>query len=235
MRCPGQDWGYWSGEVAFEVPCPKCDAPVEFFRDETSARCSKCGHRFPNPRLSFDCGKWCSFADQCLGRVPEVQPATDPGEGALAGLLIRAVKAALGTDQARITRALMVFHQARELLAVEGGDPRVVLAAALLLEFGRGQSDGPAKARQTLEDVGLDRDTADCVWHIIDSQRAGKQPDTIEAKIVADAELLASLAAEHTATDLDRLREKAEDGLKTESARQRARRLLQNPSKTPAR
>jgi len=57
MRCPGQDTQYWSGEVAFEAPCPKCGREVEFFKDESSGRCPDCGHKFKNPRVSFDCAK----------------------------------------------------------------------------------------------------------------------------------------------------------------------------------
>ena len=189
MRCPGQDWSSWTGEVAFETPCPKCDASVEFFKDETSGRCTKCGHGFQNPRISFDCAKWCSFAEECLGFVPQREARLDPGEGALAGRLIRAIKDEFDTDQARIAKALMVFRQARELLSKEGGDPRIILAAALLLETAAdkpgpvvgsaakpsGKTQGTAKARQILEEIGLDRDTTDCICHIIDSHQTGKQ------------------------------------------------------------
>jgi len=298
MRCPGQDWSYWTGEVAFEAPCPKCDAAVEFFKDETSGRCPKCGHRFRNPRFSFDCAQWCSFAEECLGFVPDRQEASDPGQGALAGRLIRAIKDEFDSDQARIARALMVFRQASELLSKEGGDPRIIVAAALLLEIGTdrprhvggsadvvagsadvvagsddvvagsddvvaglltephsgvrdprrtrglltephsgvrdprltrppGETPATAKARQILEDVGLDHDTTDCVCHVLDSRRMGKQLDTIEFRVVSDSEFLAKLAAAKNAGgNPDRLLELAEGRLKTESGKQRARRLL---------
>lgn len=260
MRCPGQDWSYWTGEVAFEAPCPRCNAAVEFFKDETSGRCPKCGHRFRNPRVSFDCAQWCSFAEECLGFVPDRQETSDPGRGALAGRLIRAIKDEFDSDQARIARALMVLRQASELLSKEGGDPRIIVAAALLLEIGMdrprhaggsadvvaglltephggvrdprltrppGETPGTAKARQILEDVGLDQDTTDCVCHVLDSRRMGKQLDTIEFQVVSDSEFLAKLAAAKNAVgNPDRLLELAEGRLKTESGKQRARRLL---------
>ena len=241
MRCPGQDWSYWTGEVAFEAPCPKCNAAVEFFKDETSGRCPKCGHRFRNPKVSFDCAKWCSFAEECLGFVPDRQETSDPCQGALAGRLIRAIKDEFDSDQARIARALMVFRQASELLSKEGGDPRIIAAAALLLEIGMdrprhapesalkppGETPGTVKARQILEDVGLDQDTTDCVCHVLDSRRMGKQLDTIEFRVVSDSEFLAKLAAAKDAGgDPHRLLELAEGRLTTESGRQRARRLL---------
>ncbi len=220
MRCPGQDRSYWTGDVVFEAPCPKCDAAVEFFKDETSGRCPKCSHKFNNPRVSFDCAKWCSFAEECLGFVPQREVTSDPGEGALAGRLIREIKDEFHTDQARIAKALAVFRQARELLSKEGGDPRIILAAALLLET--------ARARQILEEIGLDQDTTDCVCHIIHGRRTGKQLDTVEFKVVFDSALLAKLvAAEQAGGDRDRLLEMAQDRLKTESGKKSARRLFQ--------
>jgi hypothetical protein len=241
MRCPGQDWSQWTGEVAFEAPCPKCDAAVEFFKDETSGRCPKCGHRFKNPRVSFDCAKWCSFAEECLGFVPEREERPDPGQGALAGRLIRAIKDQFDTEQARIAKALAVFRQARELLSKEGGDPRIILAAALLLEIAaekpaRGaesvakppdEIQSAARVRQILEEIGLDADTTDCVCHIIDGRRTGKDLDTVEFKVVADSELLAKLtAAKEAGGDPEKLIEIAQQRLKTESGKQRARRLF---------
>jgi hypothetical protein len=204
MKCPGQDPGYWTGEVVFEAPCPKCDSAVEFFKDETSGRCRHCGHRFRNPKVSFDCAQWCAYAEQCLGFVPEREAPSDPGEGALAGRLVRAVKDALAVDQARLSRALRLFQYARELLAGEGGDPRVVLVAATLLEIVAGQAEGMADARRILREIALDQDTADCVCHLLDSFRAGQELDTMEFKIVADADTLVKLAAEDRIDAADR-------------------------------
>ncbi len=232
MRCPGQDWSQWTGEFAFEASCPKCDAPVEFFKDETAGRCPNCGHRFQNPRASFDCAQWCSFAEECLGFAPERQSLSDPGKGALAGRLIRAIKDEFHTQQDRIAKALGVFRQAGELLSKEGGDPRIILAAALLLETAQHDAGDITTARQILQEVGLQEDTAVCVCHMIDSHRSDKPLDTIEYKVVADAEFLAKLAAaKHAGGNPRRLLELAEARLQTESAKQRARGLLRSAPK----
>ena len=85
MRCPGQDMRYWQGDAAFEVPCPKCGRSVELFKDESSARCTQCGHRFRNPRLNLQCAEWCAHAKECLGFLLDGRETANLGGGALAG------------------------------------------------------------------------------------------------------------------------------------------------------
>ena len=209
MRCPGQDAQYWTGEVAFETPCPKCGGSVEFFKDESSGRCGNCGHRFRNPRVSFDCAKWCAYAEQCVGIVPDRQMPVNPGEGALASLLIQAVKQEYDRDQTRLARALTAFQYARELLSQEGGDPRIVFAATLCLEVGMetafqarraaehesALAGSAARVKRLLTPIGLDADTIECVWNIIRSHWTGEELDTTEFKVVWDSYVLAELAS----------------------------------------
>ena len=233
MRCPGQDWRYWKEDAVFEVPCPECGAAVEFFKDETSGRCCQCGHRFRNPGIDFGCAKWCALAEECLGFVPERELPTDSGEGALAGRLIQEVKQAFEADLARLTHSLKVFHYAKELVSKQGGDPRVVLAAALLLDVAvsdattEGETRAPSRAKQILDEIGADADTIERVCHIVGSHQAGTELDTIEFMIVRDADTLARLAKEGPGDDLNRLAKYIEKQLKTDAAKQKARALLQ--------
>lgn len=240
---------YWKPDVVFETPCPKCDAAVEFFKDETSGRCPRCGHRFKNPRISFDCAKWCVCAEECLGSVPEGSLPVNPSEGALAIRLIQAVKQEFAADQARIGHALMVFQHARELLSKQGGDPRIVLAAALLLDLSTpnpkpasdsggppiAQTDSTTRARRIMEGIGFDEGTVDCVCHLMDRHREGKELDTIEFKIVSDADMLEKLAAEKRAGQSEELQEMVGSRLKTGAGKARARSLLQISPGTPDR
>ncbi|MCK5578663.1 MAG: hypothetical protein KAI63_03970 [Planctomycetes bacterium] len=75
MQCPGQDKAFWKPEDIFEVKCPKCQAMVEFWKDDVFRRCKKCQHRFRNPKLDLGCAEWCKFAKYCLGQdvqsIPE--------------------------------------------------------------------------------------------------------------------------------------------------------------------
>jgi hypothetical protein len=65
-RCPGQDTRFWNSEDIFEVACPACSEPVEFFKTDSLRRCDHCGYRFTNPRLNFGCAEWCPAARDCL-------------------------------------------------------------------------------------------------------------------------------------------------------------------------
>jgi hypothetical protein len=234
MRCPGQDPRYWRQDAVFEVPCPECGAAVELFKDESTGRCTSCGHKFPNPGIDFGCAKWCSLAEQCVGFIPEGQLTSGPKEGALAGRLIQEVKEAFGADPDRVGRSLRVYHYAKELTSKEGGDPRVVLAAALLLGIGSAtpgpqttdRPGRPSRARQILQQIGAGDETIGRVCRIVESHQAGRPADSIEFRIVQDADALARLAAEAPAAALDALEDAANAWLHTDAAKEKARTLF---------
>ena len=45
--------------------CPSCDQEVEFFSDETEAKCSECGHIL-HREATKSCVSWCEYAEKCL-------------------------------------------------------------------------------------------------------------------------------------------------------------------------
>lgn len=82
LKCPGQDFRFWTPEDIYEVPCPACENPVEFFKNDTLRKCEKCGYQFANPRLNLGCAEWCPAAADCLavqqGLIPPKGPKTAP-------------------------------------------------------------------------------------------------------------------------------------------------------------
>jgi len=218
MQCPGQDRAYWKADAVFEVPCPQCGASVEFFKDESSGRCRSCGHRFLNPGADFGCAQWCSLAKECVGFAPNRGPAADATEGALAARLIQAIREESDGESARVARAVTVFRFAKELVVQEGGDPRVVLAAALLLE-------SAAKARGILLGIGMDEPTIERVCQIVEHSRMGRELETIEFKVVWDSDLLARLASGEPDRGQEAPERAVEPRLKTEAGRAMARRF----------
>jgi endogenous inhibitor of DNA gyrase (YacG/DUF329 family) len=67
--CPGSDRSSWTPDDIYEVPCPRCGAPVEFFKDDARRRCPSCGASLANPKREPGCADWCAAAEKCsLGR-----------------------------------------------------------------------------------------------------------------------------------------------------------------------
>jgi hypothetical protein len=65
-KCPGQDSRFWKTSDIYALPCPRCGASVEFFKDDRSRKCTACRVRFKNPRLDMGCAKWCPYAAECI-------------------------------------------------------------------------------------------------------------------------------------------------------------------------
>ncbi|MDQ7842062.1 MAG: phosphohydrolase [bacterium] len=182
-QCPGQDRRYWKPADVFESPCSCCGEPLEFWKDDPRRRCHACGGIVSNPRFDLGCAQWCQFAANCLG-----QPAGDAGE-ALVDALIREMRVVFGDDQRRIRHALAVLDYAEQILAGEGGDPLIVRAAAVLHE-------GPPIARPILERLGVDAERAGHVLRIIGSNQSVRDGDTLESRILWDADRLANISEE---------------------------------------
>ncbi|GAB4258303.1 hypothetical protein [Deferrisoma sp.] len=66
-KCPGQDTQMWGHDAIFDVECPKCHTPIEFFKDEVRRRCKSCGEVVFNDRMDLGCAKWCPSAASCVG------------------------------------------------------------------------------------------------------------------------------------------------------------------------
>jgi hypothetical protein len=208
MKCPGQDRGYWKADAVFEIPCPQCGVPVELFKDEATGHCPRCDCRFANPGVEIGCAAWCALAQECLGVAPQPQAFMRP-EGALAARLIHALEERFQSDRPRFARTLKVFQFAKSLVAKQGGDPRVVLAAALLLELvirrspsasapggsAEGSVSGAAEARRLLKQNGVDEETSQRIDDILTSYCGGLELDTPEFRVVCEAARMADLPA----------------------------------------
>ena len=152
MKCPGQDTRYWGPEAISETNCPKCGGPVEFFKDESSRKCRKCGEKVLNPKMDFGCAVYCKFASQCLGgdMPPELLAKRND---MLKDRVATEVKKFLGRNFKRIGRMLKVIGYAEKIQKSEGGDPAIVtLAACLSVMAGISTGTGMDGARFSEED-----------------------------------------------------------------------------------
>ena len=217
---------------------------VELFRDEGSGRCRNCGHRFPNPKAAFGCAKWCPQAKECVGLYPPKVVPDGTADRSLAARLIQAVEKELADDPPRLAHALLVFQHAKHLLEREGGDPRVVLAAVLLLPLIPGDltswdstGDSPTCllagspiARQILREVGYQGDAIRGVCQVMWAFRTAEERNTLDLQVVSDAQRLTELTGQDRGITREHLEDIIRRDFHTSAGKQRARELFTEPS-----
>jgi hypothetical protein len=240
MKCPGQDTRYWKPGAIFEATCPKCGHEVEFFKDDTTRRCKKCGHRFANPEMDFGCASYCQYAQQCIGSLPA--ELISKREDFLKDRVAVEMKRYFGQDFKRIGHAANVARYAERIVKEEKGDPAVVLCAAYLNGIGideaeRRYSDTAARyhqkegipiAREILTRLGARGELVDEVCHIIGHHHDPEDEESLNFKIVYDADLIVSLEEQHKdrKADVARLAEIIEKDMLTDAGTRLARRAL---------
>jgi putative nucleotidyltransferase with HDIG domain len=103
--------------------------------------------------------------------------------------LIREMKSIFGSDQKRINHALAVLNYAEQIQAVEGGDPLIVKAAAILHDIGIAEAErkygssagnyqeieGPPIALKILKNYGLANEIIEHICKIIANQPQRKR------------------------------------------------------------
>lgn len=201
MKCPGQDSRFWGREAIFEAPCPQCGTKVEFFKDEPSRRCSRCGFRFVNPKMDFGCAAYCRFAEECLGVLsPELIAKR---ESFLKDRVAIEAKKRLGKNFKALSRAVKASRYAEEIFRqIRSDNPSVIIATYLFglpKEVG-GESSGPEEsareARNLLESIAPKKELIDEVVSIILSQGKPREELSEVEAIFADAITLAKFEEE---------------------------------------
>lgn len=224
MKCPGQDTRFWGHEAIFEAKCPKCEATVEFFKDESSRKCRRCGHKVLNPHMDFGCAAYCKYAAECLGEIPPELLAKRAEM--LKDRVAAEVKRVLGRDFKRIGRALKVAEFSREIQKEEGGDEAVVVLAAYLESICSGDAEPGQSAADILARAGAPYGLAGEVLAVLEG-RSGEQGGDLllNYRCFHDAKKIADLAHEGTPGP-----EKGQripvPGLLTETGRKIAARVL---------
>ena len=240
MKCPGQDTRYWKPGAIFEVKCPQCGSDVEFFQDDTVRKCSNCGRKFVNPKVDFGCASYCQYAEQCLGDLPPELVAQK--EDLLKDRVAIEMKRYFGQDFKRIGHAATVARYAEQIVKEEGGNPAVVLCAAYLHDIGIHEAEkkyestapkyqhkeGPPIARDILRRLRANEDLIDEVCDIVGHHHHPKDQETLNFKIVYDADLIVNLQEKQKEkeTERERLKDIIDKTLFTETGKRLAREAL---------
>jgi hypothetical protein len=240
MKCPGQDTQYWKPGAIYEVSCPKCEKPVEFFKDDTARKCGQCGHRFVNPEMDFGCAAYCQYAEQCLGTLPDGLLSVK--EDLLKDRVAVEMKRFFKRDFKRIGQATRRARYAERIAGKERGVLPVVLCAAYLRDIGAPDAlekygdvsaahlsqESSAVARGLLEALNAREPLIDAVCAIVSQHGVPGQDAPPEIKIVHDADWVAQMEErlkEHP-MDAASVSEMIEKDLLTEAGRKEARSIL---------
>ncbi|MFP4041124.1 MAG: HD domain-containing protein [Desulfosudaceae bacterium] len=240
MKCPGQDTQYWDPDAIYEEKCPECGATIEFFKDDPSRKCPGCGNKIVNPRLDFGCAAYCPYAEQCLGTLPE--EFLQKREELLKDRVAVEVKRYFQTDFKRIGHAAAVARHAEQIGKKEQGNLAVIMTAAYLHDIGikkaeekhnsaaarYQEQEGPAVAREILEKLGAAEAMIEEVCDIVGHHHHPRPEETLNFKVVYDADLIANLEEQHQENPLEaeRLEKILTRSFLTEAGRKRARAVL---------
>ena len=179
MKCPGQDMKYWKASAIFDAPCPKCNANVEFYKDDTSRKCGSCGHRFVNPKMDFGCASYCPYAEQCLGTLPE--EFTGARDTLLKDKVAVEMKRFFQTDFKRIRQATATAQFAENIGKAEGGNLAILLCASYLHDISF------AEAKAILTKVGASEPMIIEISEILNQIETVTDSDSLQPKILHDA------------------------------------------------
>lgn len=240
MKCPGQDSRYWKPGAIFEAKCPKCGNEVEFFKDDATRICKKCGHRFLNPSLDFGCASYCKYAEQCIGNLPPELFAQK--EDLLKDRVAIEMKRHWGRDFKRIGHATRVARYAEQIAKEEQGNLAAILTAAYLLDVDENDPEtfdakgaaapqgkiGPIVARDILAKLGAREALIEEVADIIAHHHHSHGEKSLNSQILSDAVLIATIEEKRKENKMDseELAEVLDNSFTTASGRSLSNKLF---------
>ncbi len=226
IKCPGQDTGFWDFSAIYDVKCPKCGQPVEFFKDEPASMCKKCGYEFVNPKMDFGCAAYCKYAEQCLGSLPPELIAEK--EELFKDRIAIEVKKYIGSNFKKISRIMKTARYAEQMIKEEIASPAVILSAAYLYDIGTDRVESQTIARDILKKLKARQEMIEDVCNLIAVSHQIDEDMTINHKILHDAVELTNFEdkIKEGTTDSKELITKIDKDLITETAKKLAKNKL---------
>jgi hypothetical protein len=213
---------FWKPTDVFEIECPKCGYPVEFFKFDVKRKC-RCGHEMVNPKIDFGCAQWCSYGDKCLESLPEEIKVIQKEEQnkRLKERIFQEVKRYFSDDVKSVDHTLKVAKYAEEILKIEGGHPLIILGAAYLQhirmkeaeeKYGNAsledqEKEGSSIARDILKKLNVQREIVDEICDIIGHHHHPRGEETLHFQILYEAEGLANIEEKGFLQDRDKAEE----------------------------
>ena len=153
--------------------------------------------------------------------------------------LLRAMEGYFGGDERRINHARRVTDYAEGLMATEGGDYPIVIGAAVLHDIGIHEAErkyhssggkfqekeGPPIARRILTGLGFERGQIEEICAIIGHHHSPGKINTVNFKVLYDADWLVNLGDEFDIRDKNKLASIIDTVFLTASGRTLAREI----------
>lgn len=219
IKCPGTDSRFLKIGI---YKCGNCGYEVEMFSDELRVKCPKCGSDVFQ-ETTPSCIEWCKSARECLGEekwqeikkiMDEKKERTDFKEK-----ILLEMKKYFGLDDKRILHAQKVLQYAEQILKEEKGNRNVVIPAAILHDIGirecerkynstdghLQEKEGPPIAKKILENLKIKPKIIAEVGQIIAHHHTQGKINTLNFKILWDADWLVNLRDEYDLKDKEKL------------------------------
>ena len=213
-KCPGQDSRKAQAE---SITCIKCGYVAEIFSDEIKVKCPNCRNLICKERLP-SCVDWCKAAKDCIGEG-NYKLYTEEKALFLKNKLIKKLEDYFGSDAKRIVHAKKVMGFAEEILKQEKADWNIVIPASILHDVGikpaeekygssagyLQEKEGPEIARKILLKLGVKREDINEICQIIACHHSPGEIDTINFKVLYDADWLVNLRDELKNSDQENI------------------------------
>lgn len=139
-----------------------------------------------------------------------------------------------------INHSFRVLYHAEEISAIEKGDPDIVFLASILHDIGipvcerkyksieghLQEIEGPPVARRILESLNIDKEIVKEVSAIVGSHHSPGEIDTVNFKIIWDADWLVNIPDFFDAKDKEKLKVTINDTFMTETGLKKARAIF---------
>ena len=232
--CPGQEKRNLKIDA---IKCQNCGEEIEFFSDEIKRKCPQCKAEVVREVMP-SCVDWCRYAKDCVGQKTFDEYMQDKGE-TIKKKLLKDLEVYFGSDEKRINHAKRVLQFAEEILKHEGGDWHIVVPASILHDVGIKKAEekcgsnsghcqekeGPAIAKKILLKNGLQVKDIDEICEIIAHHHTPGKVDTLNFKILYDADWLVNLKDEVDLSDKNKLKEIINKVFLTKKGRETAEKI----------
>ena len=232
-NCPGsQKFRQPEPEI---IKCSSCGSEVEIWTDEIKAVCPNCNKTLIR-ESGTSCFDWCKYAKECAG--DEVYSKYMKNKAvSMKHKLIKELENYFGADEKRIKHAKKVLSFAQKLLEKEKADWHIVIPASILHDVGikvaeekygsaagnLQEKEGPPVARNILTKSGLKKEDIDEICEIIANHHSPDKVNTLNFKVLYDADWLVNICDEVDTKDKNTLRKVIDKVFLTDTGREFAK------------